>query len=100
VLAAEGRAVVIGFVEGSIPEIAVNRLLFRNVSLVGAAWGHFAFERPEYLSEVAADLDRMVGDGHLKPVIGGSYSMEEVPQALRDLDERRAIGKLVLQVRP
>lgn len=100
VLAAEGRAVVIGFVEGSIPEIAVNRLLFRNVSLVGAAWGHFAFERPEYLAEVAADLDRMVGEGHLKPVIGGSYSMEEVPQALRDLDERRAIGKLVLQVRP
>lgn len=99
VLAAEGRAVVIGFVEGSIPSIAVNRLLLRNVSLVGAGWGHFAFERPEYLAEVAADLNRMVEAGHVNPVIGGSYSMEEVPQALRDLDERRAIGKLVLQVR-
>ncbi len=43
-LAAEGRAVVIGFVEGSIPEIAVNRLLLRNVSVIGAGWGHFAFD--------------------------------------------------------
>lgn len=98
-LAQEGRAVVIGFVEGSIPEIAANRLLFRNVSLVGAAWGHFAFERPDYLREVADDLARMVEAGQLRPIIGGTYSMDEVPQALRDLDERRAIGKLVLSVR-
>jgi NADPH:quinone reductase len=100
VLAQEGRAVVIGFVEGSIPEIAVNRLLYRNVSLVGAAWGHFAFERPEYLAQVAADLNAMVDGGHVSPIIGRRYSMDEVPQALRDLDERRAIGKLVLDVRP
>ena len=35
----EGRVVVIGFTEGSIPEIAVNRLLLRNVSVVGGGVG-------------------------------------------------------------
>ena len=37
-LAPEGRLVVIGFTEGAIPKVGVNRLLFRNVSVVGAAW--------------------------------------------------------------
>jgi NADPH2:quinone reductase len=98
VLAPEGRLVVIGFTEGEIPQVRVNRLLFRNVSLVGAAWGHFAFERPEYLKEVAAGLEKMVAAGHVKPLVGKHYALDEVPNALRDLDERRATGKLVLDV--
>lgn len=38
VLAPEGRLVVIGFAGGGIPEVKVNRVLFRNISIVGAAW--------------------------------------------------------------
>ena len=95
----EGRVVVIGFTEGSIPEIAVNRLLLRNVSVVGAGWGAFALPRPDYAREVQDDLDRMTREGHVKPIIGKSYAFDEVPQALKDIDERRALGKLVLQVR-
>jgi NADPH2:quinone reductase len=90
----EGRLVVIGFTEGEIPSVKVNRLLFRNVSVMGAAWGAFALERPDYVAEVAADLERMA----VSPIVGATYAPEEVPQALRDLDERRALGKLVLQI--
>ncbi len=97
-LAPEGRLVVIGFTEGSIPSVSVNRLLFRNVSVVGAGWGHFAFERPEYLREVAADLDRMVAAGHVAPIVGRRYPLERVADALEDLDGRRAVGKLVLDI--
>lgn len=97
-LAPEGRLVVIGFTEGSIPTVSVNRLLFRNVSVVGAGWGHFAFERPEYLREVAADLDRMVAAGHVAPIVGRRYPLEGVRDALEDLDGRRAVGKLVLDI--
>jgi NADPH2:quinone reductase len=95
----EGRIVVIGFTEGSIPEIKVNRLLLRNVSVVGAGWGAFAIPRPDYAGEVAADLDRMVREGHVKPIVGKTYSLDEIPQALKDIDERRALGKLVLRVK-
>lgn len=97
-LAPEGRLVVIGFVEGSIPQVAVNRLLFRNVSVVGAAWGAFAFPRPEYLREVAEDLNRMVREGHVRPLVGRRYSIEQVADALRDLERRAAAGKLVLDL--
>jgi NADPH:quinone reductase len=94
----EGRVVVIGFTEGSIPEIAVNRLLLRNVSVVGAGWGAFALPRPEYARETQEDLDRMAREGAVKPIIGKTYAFGEVPQALHDIDERRALGKLVLRV--
>ena len=97
-LATEGRLVVIGFTGGQIPKVAVNRLLLRNVSVVGAGWGAFAFERPDYLREVGEDLERMVRDGDVHPIVGKTYALDEVPQALRDLDERRAVGKLVLEL--
>jgi len=98
-LAPEGRLVVIGFTEGSIPSVSVNRLLFRNVSVVGAGWGHFAFERPDYIREVGEDLERMVAEGHVRPIVGRRYRLEQVGDALRDLDGRNAIGKLVLDIR-
>jgi NADPH2:quinone reductase len=97
-LATEGRLVVIGFTEGSIPSVAVNRLLLRNVSVVGAAWGAFAFERPEYVREVDADLRRMVAAGHVRPLVGRRYPLERVRDALEDLDGRRAVGKIVLDL--
>jgi NADPH2:quinone reductase len=97
-LATEGRLVVIGFTEGSIPSVAVNRLLFRNVSVVGAAWGAYAFERPEYVREVDQDLRRMVAAGHVRPLIGKRYPLEGVRDALEDLDGRRAVGKIVLDM--
>lgn len=97
-LATEGRLVVIGFTEGSIPSVAVNRLLLRNVSVVGAAWGAFAFERPEYLRAVDEDLRRMVAAGHVRPLIGRRYPLERVRDALEDLDGRRAVGKIVLDL--
>jgi NADPH2:quinone reductase len=94
----EGRLVVIGFAEGRIPEVRVNRLLFRNVSLVGAGWGHFALERPAYTQEVAAELERMIADGFVRPLVGRTYALEDAAQALRDLGQRRGIGKLVLKI--
>jgi NADPH2:quinone reductase len=97
-LRTDGRLVVVGFTEGRIPEIAVNRLLYRCVSIVGAAWGHYAFTRPDYLRAVGEDLERMAREGHVKPIIGGRYAFDEVSRALSDLAERRAAGKLVLEV--
>ena len=70
----------------------------RAASVVGAGWGHFAFERPEYLREVAAALDAMVAAGHVNPIVGRRYPLEGVRDALEDLDGRRAVGKIVLDL--
>ena len=44
-LSEDGRAIVVGFTAGSIPEVRVNRLLLNNVSVVGAGWGAYALAR-------------------------------------------------------
>ena len=41
VLATEGRLLVLGFAAGGIPTVKVNRLLLRNVSVVGVGLGEF-----------------------------------------------------------
>ena len=95
-LAPEGRLLVIGFTEGQIPSVAVNRLLLKNVAVVGVGWGAFVLDKPDLVGEIAADLERMAADGFVKPIVGGTYPLEEGAQALRDLEARRATGKLVL----
>lgn len=66
VLAPEGRLVVIGFAGGGIPEVKVNRVLFRNISIVGAAWGEFTRTDREAVAQVHASLVRHVENG-LRP---------------------------------
>lgn len=96
VIRPEGRLLVIGFAEGGIPSIAANRLLLKNVSAVGVAWGALALAKPELLAEIGADLERMVESGHVRPVVGATLPFADAPEALRVLSERRATGKVVL----
>src|SRR5204862_7221471 len=56
----EGRVVVVGFTEGSIPEVRVNRLLLRNVDVVGAGWGAYVMPKPHVTREVAEAIDRLI----------------------------------------
>jgi NADPH:quinone reductase len=98
-LAPEGRLLVVGFTSGEIPEVAVNRLLLRNVDIVGVAWGAFLGVDPTIGQTIAEDLERLVGVGAVRPVVGATYRLEDGAQALRDLENRAAIGKLVLRMR-
>ncbi len=98
-LAPEGRLLVIGFTEGQIPSVAVNRLLLKNVAVVGVGWGAFVFDKPGLVAEIAADLERMAHEGLVVPIVGGSYPLEDGAQALHELEQRRATGKLVLTLR-
>ncbi len=98
-LGAEGRLLVVGFAEGRIPEIKVNRLLLRNASLVGVAWGALAGADPTVSSEIAADLERLIEAGTVDPLVGAVFDLAEGTAALRELEERRAVGKVVLRVR-
>jgi NADPH:quinone reductase len=96
-MASEGRLVVVGFADGQIPEVAVNRLLLRNVDVCGCTWSVLATQ-PRGLASAADELEQMVDDGFVRPVLGATYSLEDATQALRDLEERRARGKVVLTV--
>ena len=96
-LRTEGRLVVVGFTSGEIPEIRVNRLLLRNVDVCGCSFNVLAEDGAGF-GEPMARLRKLVDGGALKPLVGSVHPLTEGPAALRELDERRATGKVVLTV--
>lgn len=98
-LAPEGRLLVVGFTGGEIPTVRVNRLLLNNSDVVGVGWGAFALARPGYVQEQWAELLPHLAAGALDPPLGPSYPLERAGDALRELDERRARGKITLTLR-
>jgi NADPH2:quinone reductase len=95
-----GRVVVVGFTGGSIPEVRVNRLLLKNTEVIGAGWGAYVMGKPELNREIGAAVNRLVDDGFVVPIVGERFPLERAADALKTLEERRATGKVVLEVRP
>ena len=94
-----GRLIVVGFAGGSIPEVKVNRLLLGNTEVIGAGWGAYVMGKPDLNREIGAQVGRMVDEGFIRPIVGERFPLERAADALRTLDERRATGKIVLDVR-
>jgi NADPH2:quinone reductase len=98
-LAPGGRLLVVGFAGGEIPTVKVNRLLLNNTSVVGVAWPEYARVDPAMPRDVADGLAKMWDAGFIKPVVGRRFPLERAAEALREIESRRAIGKVVLMVR-
>ena len=94
-LRSEGRVVVVGFTEGSIPEVKVNRLLMNNTEVSGCSWSVLA-TAPGGLGAAAEQLGRMADAGDITPVVDRRYPMGEGAEAFKAIDERRVTGKGVL----
>ena len=95
-LAPGGRLVVVGFTEGRIPTVAVNRLLLRNVSVVGAGWGAWLGGDPGLFEDTVAGLAPMIESGVVDPPVGARFPLEDAAKALALIEGRQALGKVVL----
>jgi NADPH2:quinone reductase len=95
-IAAEGRILIIGFASGRIPSIALNRVLLKNISMVGVLWGGYVLSHPRYEKEAHAALMKMYEAGKIQPSVNAVYPFAEAPRGLRDLAERKVMGKAVL----
>lgn len=98
-LAQNGRLLVIGFTAGDIPTVKVNRLLLNNIDVRGVGWGGFVLQQTGYVAAQWAELVPHLESGALVPPVGATYPLESVIDALRELDERKATGKVVLTLR-
>jgi len=98
-LAPEGRLLVIGFTGGGIPTVKVNRLLLTNTSVVGVGSNEFWRRQPDLPRQQWRDVVAMLEAGQLDPLIGRVFPLEEAADAIRTLDERRAVGKVLVRVR-
>jgi NADPH2:quinone reductase len=99
-LAREGRLLVLGFADGTIPSVPANRLLLKNVDVRGVAWGSLIEDEPGYPAEQWRDLQRWMTAGHIRPVNGREFPLAAAARALAELDTRSATGKITLTIRP
>uniref|UniRef100_E1T6U0 Alcohol dehydrogenase zinc-binding domain protein n=1 Tax=Burkholderia sp. (strain CCGE1003) TaxID=640512 RepID=E1T6U0_BURSG len=91
-----GRYLVVGFANGEIPKLPLNLTLLKGASVVGVFWGDFARREPERNHATFAQMVGWIGEGKLKPYVSARYPLDETPRALRDMAERRVIGKVVI----
>jgi len=91
-----GRLLVIGFASGRIPEVKANRILLKNIAIVGLHWGPYVEREPDRVEACFEALFEMYRQGRVRPLISGVYSLEQVPEALRQLAARESVGKLVV----
>ena len=97
-LAPEGRLLVVGFAGGRIPSVQANRVLLKNISVVGVHWGQYTNEHPEFLAETHQALARLYVEGRIRPVVSRTFPLAEAPAALRTMAERKIVGKAVLEM--
>jgi len=95
----EGRYLVVGFAAGDIPKIPLNLALLKGCQIVGVFWGAFKGREVDLHNANVQELIKMYEKGLLNPHISSVYSLEDGSQAIRDLADRKARGKVVVQVR-
>lgn len=94
-LAWGGRFLVIGFPAG-IPKIALNLPLLKGNAIVGVFWGASVRRDPAGHRRNMAELLQLYADGKVKPRISAAFALERAGEALQWLENRKAMGKIVV----
>jgi len=61
----EGRLVTLGYASGTIPSMAANYALVKNLSLVGVFWEPYALHHRAIVEQAASDIFTLLRDGEL-----------------------------------
>ena len=98
-LAWHGRYLVIGFAAGDIPKFPLNIALLKEASVIGIWWGTWLAKDPAAHLENMQEMGAMIADGRLKPRTTEVHALDNFIEAFRAISERRALGKVILQMR-
>ena len=93
-----GRVLVVGFVGGDIPKVPTNLALLKNCQIVGVFYGAFSGRFPVDNEQNFAELTDMFAAGKLQAIVGAEYALSDYAEALNCLSQRRAVGKIVVNI--
>jgi NADPH2:quinone reductase len=94
----DGRYLVVGFAAGEIPRIPLNLPLLKQCSIVGVFWGAFVGREPERHRRNVEELLELWRSGAIRPHVSATYPLERAGEAIRELADRKAQGKVVVTV--
>ena len=95
-IAWNGRLLVIGFASGDIPSVKLNRVLLKNISLIGLHWSAYPEREPARIAECFAGLFALAERGAIEPLVSARHPLERAGEALVALGARETVGKVVL----
>jgi NADPH2:quinone reductase len=95
-----GRLLVIGFATGIIPKIPINLTLLKECSIVGVFWGSFAQNEPGVSAANMRELFELHAQGRISPRVEECFPLEHFRAAYARLEQRQAMGKVILDIRP
>ena len=96
-IAWEGRYLVVGFPAG-IPKLPLNLTLLKSCDVCGVFWGAFAARDPEANAAHVEQLFRWWREGKIAPRVSATYPLDRAGEAIAALRDRKAIGKLVVEL--
>jgi NADPH2:quinone reductase len=97
-LARGGTFVTLGYAAGAIPAIPLNLVLLKGITICGMEIRTFVTDRPAESARDMRELTQMFADGAIRPYIGARFPLADTATALRYVADRKAIGKVIIDV--
>jgi len=97
-LARGGTFITLGYAAGSIPAIPLNLVLLKDITIRGMEIRTFTADHPDDAARDIRELQQMFADGRIQPYIGARFPLADAAKALRHVAERKAVGKVVIDV--
>lgn len=97
-LARGGRFITLGYAAGSIPAIPLNLVMLKGITVQGMEIRTFADDFPAENERDLAELQQLFADGTVSPYIGARFPLAETAAALRYVADRKAVGKVIIDV--
>ncbi|WGS19902.1 MULTISPECIES: NADPH:quinone oxidoreductase family protein [unclassified Bradyrhizobium] len=99
-----GRLIPMGFAAGRIPEIPANIVLVKNLTVIGLYWGFYMAWGKSKANAALREKVRVLFDelfvlyevGKLRAPIDRSLPLAKFADAMRSVESREVIGKIVL----
>ncbi len=96
-IARHGKYLVIGFTAG-IPKMPLNLTLLKECQIVGVFWGQFAGVEYAENQQNFKELFDLHAEGKIKPFVTETYTLDESATAIKTLEDRKVLGKVVVSM--
>ena len=97
-LARGGTFITLGYAAGVIPSIRLNLVLLKGITVRGMEIRTFVSDRPDDSARDMRELTEMFAAGVIRPHIGARFPLADTAAALRHVADRKAIGKVLIDV--
>jgi len=92
-----GKILIVGFACGTIPTLPVNIALIKGISILGVRAGEYFRKFPHKKETALNNLYEIANTGKITPFIHESFTLSKVIEALKKIEQRKVIGKIILK---